>query len=82
MITRKKAEYVGRIHARDADEAIKVAITEYEITDPESSCPLFFDSDRTAGSPAMSAMCPTSRHTRGATAPRFVCQPPGPSLMM
>jgi hypothetical protein len=34
-LIRKKAEYVGRVHARDADEAIKVAINEYEITDPE-----------------------------------------------
>jgi len=35
VVIRKKAEYVRRAPARDAHEAIRVAIKEYEITDPE-----------------------------------------------
>jgi hypothetical protein len=35
VLIRKKAECVGRVRARDAEEAIKVAIKEYEIIDPE-----------------------------------------------
>jgi hypothetical protein len=35
VVIRKKAEYVGRVHARDAEKAIEIAIKEYEITDPE-----------------------------------------------
>jgi len=35
VIIRKKAEYVGSVHARNADEAIKVAVRKFENTDPE-----------------------------------------------
>jgi hypothetical protein len=35
VVIRQKAEYVGSVHARNADEAIKVAIREFENTDPE-----------------------------------------------
>jgi len=46
VLIRKKAEYLGRAHARTADDAFKVAIREREITDPEkqklqASSPLF-----------------------------------------
>jgi hypothetical protein len=35
VVIRQKAEYVGSVHARNADEAIKVAIRKFENTDPE-----------------------------------------------
>jgi len=35
VLIRKKAEYLGRANARTADEAIKVAIKEFEITAAE-----------------------------------------------
>jgi len=35
VLIRKKAEYLGRANARTADEAIKVAIKDFEITDAE-----------------------------------------------
>ena len=35
VLIRKKAEYLDRVNARTADEAIKVAIKDFEITDAE-----------------------------------------------
>jgi hypothetical protein len=35
VLVRKRGRYIGTVEAADADEAIKVAIREYDITDPE-----------------------------------------------
>ena len=35
MLVRKRGQYIGEVEAADAAAAIKVAIREFDITDPE-----------------------------------------------
>ena len=39
-MARKKGEHIGTVEAATADEAIKVAIKEFGITDPKRQRPL------------------------------------------